>query len=56
MLIDPRILPVRLYDKIHFSRLADEANLLFLCVGILLLPALLLAVLAVRARGPDPGR
>ena len=35
---------MRLYDKIHFYRLADEANLAFLYVGILLVPALLAAV------------
>ena len=54
MLIDARILPLRLYDKIHFSRLADEANLLFLCIGILLVPALLLALLTVFRRPESP--
>jgi ABC-type Fe3+ transport system permease subunit len=42
--IDARVFPLRIYDKIHFSRLADEANLAFLYVGILLVPALLTAV------------
>lgn len=50
-LIDPRILPMRLYDKIHFNRMADEANLLFLCQAYLLGPALLAAlIVAVRRR------
>jgi iron(III) transport system permease protein len=40
ILVDPRILPLRLFDKIHFSRLADEANLAFLYVGLLLVPLL----------------
>ncbi|MCA9316361.1 MAG: iron ABC transporter permease [Planctomycetes bacterium] len=49
MVLDARILPMRLYDKIHFSRLADEANLLLLCVLVQLAPALLLAgLLALR--------
>ncbi|MGE0190967.1 MAG: ABC transporter permease [Planctomycetota bacterium] len=45
MVLDARILPMRLYDKIHFSRLADEANLLLLCVLVQLAPAVLLAAL-----------
>jgi iron(III) transport system permease protein len=55
VLVDPRVLPMRLYDKIHFNRMADEANLLFLCLGLLLIPALLLALLlAWRARRSAP--
>ena len=51
VLIDLRILPIRLYDKIHFSRMADEANLLFLCQAYLLGPALLAAlIVAIRRR------
>ena len=51
ILLDARILPMRLYDKIHFSRLTDEANLLFLCLIYLLVPALLLAgALTLRGR------
>lgn len=42
--IDSRVYPMRIYTKIHFSRLADEANLAFLYVGILLVPAVLAAV------------
>ena len=45
MLVDARVLPMRLYDKIHFNRMADEANLLFLCLGYLLVPALVCALL-----------
>ena len=61
MVLDARILPMRLYDKIHFSRLADEANLLLYCVALQLLPAaLLLGALAVgrrhrRDRAAGPG-
>jgi iron(III) transport system permease protein len=51
MLVDARVLPMRLYDKIHFNRMADEANLLFLCLGYLLIPALVCAlVVGLRAR------
>ena len=55
MLIDARVLPLRLYDKIHFSRLADEANLLFLCVLIQLVPAAFVGLLLLgrRTRGPS---
>lgn len=45
MLIDARVLPMRLYDKIHFNRMADEANLLFLCLAYLLVPAVVGALL-----------
>jgi ABC-type Fe3+ transport system permease subunit len=51
MLVDARVLPMRLYDKIHFNRMADEANLLFLCLGYLMVPALVCALLlGLRAR------
>jgi iron(III) transport system permease protein len=53
ILIETRILPLRLYDKIHYSRLADEANIALLYVGILLVPALLAALLLGR-RGKRP--
>ena len=54
MLVDARVLPMRLYDKIHFNRMADEANLLFLCLAYLLVPALLCAlVLGLRSRFRD---
>jgi len=43
IVIDAQVFPLRIYDKIHYSRLADEANLTFLYVGILLVPALLAA-------------
>ena len=53
MLVDARVLPMRLYDKIHFNRMADEANLLFLCLGYLLIPALACALLmGLRRRRP----
>ncbi|MFV1959269.1 MAG: ABC transporter permease, partial [Planctomycetota bacterium] len=47
VLVDPRIFPMRLYDKIHFSRLADEANLALLWVGILLVPAIVVTLLLI---------
>ena len=50
ILVDARILPMRLYDKIHFNRMADEANLLFLCLTYLLVPALLYAVVLMLRR------
>lgn len=46
MLIEPRIYLARLYEKIHFSRLADEANLLFLYLIYVMAPALCAAFLA----------
>ncbi len=52
-LIDLRILPIRLYDQIHRSRMGLEANLLFLCQAYLLGPALLAAlVLGLKRRKP----
>ncbi len=58
VLVDARILPMRLYDKIHFNRMADEANLLFLCLAWFLCPALLGALIAglwrhLRGEGPQ---
>ncbi len=44
VLVDPRILPMRIYSKIHFSRLADEANLALIWLGVLLVPAVLAAL------------
>lgn len=56
VLIDNRILPMTLYSKIHFNRLADEANLLFLCLLYVLGPALLaLGLLGWARRGRDRG-
>ncbi len=45
MLIEPRIYLARLYEKIHFSRLADEANLLLLYLLYVLVPVLALGLL-----------
>jgi len=49
VLVDPRVFPWRLYDKIHFSQFADEATLCLLYVSILLVPALV-ATLLLRPR------
>jgi iron(III) transport system permease protein len=43
VLIETRLFPLRLYDKIHYSRLADEANLALLALLWLFVPAALLA-------------
>lgn len=56
MLVDSRILPSRLYDKIHFSRLVDEANLLLLAVGVALLPLVPAALLWLLRAGTRAGR
>jgi ABC-type Fe3+ transport system permease subunit len=48
VLIQSQVFPLHLYDKIHFSRLADEANLALLYLGQLLIPALLAALVASR--------
>lgn len=50
-LIAPGIVPVRIYDKVHWGRTADVANLSMAYLGLLLVPALLAAVLFPRARG-----
>ena len=50
VLVDPRILPMRIYSKIHFSRLADEANLALIWLGVLLVPVLLAAGLVAWRR------
>jgi iron(III) transport system permease protein len=56
VLLESQVFPIRLYDKIHYSRLADEANLTLLYLGHLLLPALALALLLGRSRRPEsPG-
>ncbi len=57
-LIAPGIVPVRIYDKVHWGRTADVANLSMAYLGLLLVPALLAACLVPRARdtgGDDPG-
>ena len=52
-LIAPGIVPVRIYDKVHWGRTADVANLSMAYLGLLLVPALLAAALLPRRR--DPG-
>ncbi len=49
-LIAPGIVPVRIYDKVHWGRTADVANLSMAYLGLLLVPALLAAMLRPRAR------
>lgn len=43
VLLETGLFPLRLYDKIHYSRMADEASLALLCLCIVLGPLLLLA-------------
>jgi ABC-type Fe3+ transport system permease subunit len=51
VLLETRLFPLRLYDKVHFSRLADEANLTLLYLAWMLVPAVLAALaLAWQAR------
>ncbi|HVG94246.1 MAG TPA: ABC transporter permease subunit [Planctomycetota bacterium] len=52
-LIVPGLLPVRIYDKVHFGRTADVADLSMAYLAILLVPALL-AVLVRPRRGEAP--
>ncbi len=51
VLIDNRILPMTLYSKIHFNRMADEANLLFLCLAYLFIPAVAALLLCALTGG-----
>lgn len=58
VLLETRLLPLLIYDKIHFGRTVDEANLSLLYLAVLLVPALLALgawALARRRRG-DLGR
>ena len=50
VMLDTRIFPLRIYDKIHYSMLADEANLALLYLLWILAPALLLTLLLSRRR------
>ena len=52
-LIVPGLLPVRIYDKVHFGRTADVADLSMAYLAILLVPALL-AILVRPRRGEEP--
>jgi ABC-type Fe3+ transport system permease subunit len=59
VLLETGLLPLRLYDKIHYSRLADEANLALVNLGLILGPLVLAAlaygVAARRAGGRGRG-
>lgn len=50
VLVETGLFPLRLYDKIHYSRMADEASLALLCLLVVLGPLLLLAGLRALAR------
>ncbi|MFM8980960.1 MAG: ABC transporter permease [Planctomycetia bacterium] len=51
VLLETGLFPLRLYDKIHYSRMADEASLALLCLTIVLGPLLLLAGLWALRQG-----
>lgn len=51
VLLETGLFPLRLYDKIHYSRMADEASLALLCLLVVLGPLLLLAGLRALRRG-----
>jgi ABC-type Fe3+ transport system permease subunit len=50
VLLEPGVLPVRIYEKVHFGKTGDVADLSMLYLAILLLPALVGAVLWGRRR------
>lgn len=54
-LIAPGVVPVRIYDKVHWGRTADVANLAMGYLGILLVPACLAAALARRRPAAPSG-
>jgi putrescine transport system permease protein len=45
VLLETGLFPLRIYDKIHYSRLADEANLALLHIALLVGPCLLAGLL-----------
>lgn len=53
VLLETRLFPLRLYDKVHYSQWADEANLTLLYLGWLLVPALAAALLLGLRRRRD---
>jgi iron(III) transport system permease protein len=54
VLAQPGILPVRIYDKVHFGKLPAVADLSMAYLAVLLVPAVVAAVLWSRRRAPEP--
>ncbi len=54
VLVESGILPVRIYDKVHFGRTGQVADLSMAYLGLLVIPALL-AVALLRRRPKDRG-
>jgi iron(III) transport system permease protein len=50
VLIEPGILPVRIYDKVHFGRTGQVADLAMAYLAVLLVPAVAAVLLAGRRR------
>jgi iron(III) transport system permease protein len=50
VLLEPAVLPVRIYEKVHFGKTADVADLSMLYLAILLVPAVVAALLWGRRR------
>src|SRR5207253_2426748 len=54
VLIEPGILPVRIYDKVHFGRTGQVADLSMAYLAMLLLPAILALLFAQRRSRSGP--
>ena len=56
VLIEPGILPVRIYDKVHYGKTGQVADLSMAYLAVLLVPAIIGVVLVGRRRkGPAEG-
>jgi iron(III) transport system permease protein len=55
VLLEPGIYPIRIYDKVHFGRTGQVADLSMLLLAVALVPALLAAVLLSRRRRAPAG-
>jgi iron(III) transport system permease protein len=52
VLLEPAVLPVRIYDKVHFGRTGQVADLSALLLGAILLPAVVAAAVLSTRRAP----
>jgi iron(III) transport system permease protein len=55
VLLEPAVLPVRIYDKVHFGRTAQVADLSMALLGAVLIPAVLAGSLLVRRAARPEG-
>lgn len=55
VLVESGILPVHIYDKVHYGRTGDVADLSMAYLGVLLIPALVAVALLRRRKDQDPG-